>query len=166
MLRPLEKKKKTIWRCWYYGPVEIVDLPMKNGGFSIWKMVGFPLILKGGFASRATCAMCLALCASSRVYWRHQAASHFTTFWEAYLMSSSFFYPRPADTTYYIILQQYLPHRYEPNYWSQAFFAVFQFRIHHFVLGIPSENHRRSHLEIGEQIPGLNHGFWGVCHIL
>lgn len=58
-------------------------------------------------------------------------------------MSSSFFYPRPADTTYYnstcpIGMSQTI---------GPGIFGVFQFRIHHFVLGIPSENHRRSHLD-------------------
>ena len=75
-----------------FGPVIYGDLMgfyrnlmVINGDLPFWCLNMLILVLKPGFgfASLATCAVSVVLCGFSRVYivfWRHQAASHFTNF--------------------------------------------------------------------------------------
>lgn len=82
------------------------------------------LILKGlGFASLATSAMCCALCILPCVC-RLKASSSFPFY---HFLRRSLLYELLillSSSCRYYILQQYLPHRYEPNYWSKHFRCV------------------------------------------
>ena len=82
------------------------------------------LILKGlGFASLATSAMCCALCILPCVC-RLKASSSFPFY---HFLRRSLLYELLillSSSCRYYILQQYLPHRYEPNYWSRHFRCV------------------------------------------